>query len=1189
MAHAKLTTLGALKQKRISGMPDPPHNPQSELEHRSLTSQSNVSTSSSQPQQNQTINLPTDEPPSIGVFRRPRLRSTGTSGSTITQDSTIPLSPRQLNSSTHMPGPPPEEFKRKRPRVSKACTYCRKKKVKCDGNLPCSNCQENNEGECVYVADPEKKLKAPKPPTPSKPQKLNKAQTIQQLSLRLDKIETLLSVLTDEIRGTRQLASDNQYQSQLANLDENEIRPEKEIKNKQQTGKTSDNATSPEVQNNKFGSHSIIDIFTKSSLENIFQGLGPHNRIEVQDISHIGIIYNFFSHAFMDSICQPIKTTIRNRTDLMDNTFTDLSIPLEILNYLDDIYMVSYICDSSYVKSLFESYFKNNKKVYTKGPNSKLRSFTWSELMIMTVLIGLCISVIVDERNVGALKKDTKSSSSILQTVSDKQLVEIDSKCFFSAVFYYNRLVLCSEGVETVQALAIFVVYLQTVMSSVKLTHVPIAIAVRYAQDLGFHRIETYDGLSWHEHNTRKRLWWFCQTFEVSYCYRFGKPVIAREYRLASLIDDDKFTATVVQSSIEQMRTLWEEAKTLKDVSKLNELQENKTLHRCAAYFLYRMTKIRLQTFDLIYSISSQNVKLSKILTYIDQMNKDMQDLADIIQPPITICFYNDPRFFFKAENKPLDQVMAFDSAQDNILAMYMNFYQHLMTVNRTAIQEIPLTEENEPLIGKIKECRNISLESARTILHIVKGLNLISMPYSSFSWYMYEVFAAFCHLASLHFANPNTPEAELDLKLMIETSLKFFSYKNKAIKIQRNCIRQSLYDLTTRYLLLIFSNITNEEVKSKLFSKNKTLQKHLDLPVQFPEFYTSDSQLGVNLNSTSRLFEMWFRAYNFFNIASSSGGNNDGTRESSKPNSSNNESMRSSNANSTRNSNSSGHGSSMGNANTSTRASSEISNTVNDNYDKTPSRKKIDNILKHAISPLNSTKVRAQDYEDHLTDVTDQQSKQKFANPSTHHASHSIPANQLYTPQAKQSDKGEKAYNQELQRQTPQVHKQDYAPGSHPRQLHQIHHVSLASRPASRHLQPQPQPHRHLHQQPPPQHHQLHYLANYAPRYLDSSSTTSRHSQYSSNTVPQVYQVEWQQPSGQQLHIPFTLDPQSTQLEGVVPTIFESFDHMTDHVTDHNVTANDNPQLDMLAQFDHNFMSGSNMNEVPRLFDEND
>lgn len=118
---------------------------------------------------------------------------------------------------------------------------------------------------------------------------------------------------------------------------------------------------------------------------------------------------------------------------------------------------------------------------------------------------------------------------------------------------------------------------------------------------------------------------------------------------------------------------------------------------------------------------------------------------------------------------------------------------------------------------------------------------------------------------------------------------------------------------------------------------------------------------------------------------------------------------MRSSNANSTRNSNSSGKGSSMGNASTSTRASSEFSNTVNDNYDRTPSRKKIDNILKHAISPLNSTKVRSQDYEDHLTEVTDLQSKQKFANPSTHNASHSMPTNQLYTPQAKQSDKDQK------------------------------------------------------------------------------------------------------------------------------------------------------------------------------------
>lgn len=399
-------------------MPDPLLNHlQLHQEQSSLASQS-VTTNSSDQQQDPSMSSSTDQQPKPGLFRRPRLLSSGTNGSTITQDSTtIPLSPRQVNSSNQEQNLSSEEVNRKRPRVSKACTYCRLKKVKCDGNLPCFHCQESNDGDCVYVGDPRKKPKAralnpssknPPKTAPIKSPKVNKAQTIKQLSLKLDKIENLLGVLTDEIRGTKQ-SKGNRPLSPPIKIDEDDTGVKTEdVARSTDQGNHKPNV--PHITSNKFASHSILDIFSKSSLESMFQGLGPCNRVEVRDILHIGSIYNFFSHAFMDSICQPIKTTIRSRTDLIDNTFNNASIPLEILTYFDDIYIASYICDSSYVKSLFESYFNNNKKVYTKGPNSKLRSFTWSELMIMTILIGLCISILVDERNVNKMKKKTDAA-----------------------------------------------------------------------------------------------------------------------------------------------------------------------------------------------------------------------------------------------------------------------------------------------------------------------------------------------------------------------------------------------------------------------------------------------------------------------------------------------------------------------------------------------------------------------------------------------------------------------------------------------------------------------------------------------------------------------------------------------------------------------------------------------------------
>lgn len=46
---------------------------------------------------------------------------------------------------------------KKRERVSKACTFCRKKKIKCDGMMPCVHCINSNSSDCHYALDVVKK------------------------------------------------------------------------------------------------------------------------------------------------------------------------------------------------------------------------------------------------------------------------------------------------------------------------------------------------------------------------------------------------------------------------------------------------------------------------------------------------------------------------------------------------------------------------------------------------------------------------------------------------------------------------------------------------------------------------------------------------------------------------------------------------------------------------------------------------------------------------------------------------------------------------------------------------------------------------------------------------------------------------------------------------------------------------
>ena len=50
------------------------------------------------------------------------------------------------------PLPPPQPRKRRRPALS--CIQCRRRKIKCDRNMPCGQCISSKTSECQYSSDP---------------------------------------------------------------------------------------------------------------------------------------------------------------------------------------------------------------------------------------------------------------------------------------------------------------------------------------------------------------------------------------------------------------------------------------------------------------------------------------------------------------------------------------------------------------------------------------------------------------------------------------------------------------------------------------------------------------------------------------------------------------------------------------------------------------------------------------------------------------------------------------------------------------------------------------------------------------------------------------------------------------------------------------------------------------------------
>lgn len=71
------------------------------------------------------------------------------------------------------PPPPPSTQPRKRRRPALSCIQCRRRKIKCDRNMPCGQCISSKTSACQYSSDPAPQSKRPRgvndqyPVTPS--------------------------------------------------------------------------------------------------------------------------------------------------------------------------------------------------------------------------------------------------------------------------------------------------------------------------------------------------------------------------------------------------------------------------------------------------------------------------------------------------------------------------------------------------------------------------------------------------------------------------------------------------------------------------------------------------------------------------------------------------------------------------------------------------------------------------------------------------------------------------------------------------------------------------------------------------------------------------------------------------------------------------------------------------------------
>ncbi|KAI5956547.1 hypothetical protein KGF54_001022 [Candida jiufengensis] len=820
----------------------------------------------------------------------------------------------------------------KRIRTLLACQECKKRKVKCNGTYPCDNCVRSKRPRvCLYSErPPKKKQKLDKSKKQSKKGKsennekdekekesVNKeeAQTIphvdqaapiesettthitpkknedsseinvldkrmQKLEKVMEKMTKTMELLASQANPSAELNSEKSSETNSEATEDSNLTSSVSSKLRPRRQNITNNTYSMNPVELKSGhqytgSHSILIIFSKQSLDWMEQTLSEDGPEYIRPLRNLPIFLLSKMRHFMTKWVDPPLVDAHARKRLLESPFPrDSKLIFELVDiYFSELNTISILVDVAHIKSLFKSY-------YNKPSNlQKKKRFTLSELLIMTSVLLIGLTYKLDS---GGTKEMKTKLSKLLDSLTN------------NAIYYYQRLCVVSEGIETVEAILLFIIYLEFSWITSHLNYIPISVAIRYAQELGLHRSDSFAHLNFKEQERRRRVWWFCYYFDTEICFRGGKPPTINTNDVTTNSDQDMLEfclstanafSVVPSESDNPKRKLCLSAadeailgdttqplryRLLRNLKTMeNEESLNVSYYH---YFSLLLARIKSDSYHSLFEATAQAKDFEVLATTLESLNAEMLELARWSEEDERPRFYHDTNFKFACDEWSKGR-------KENVLALQLTYFSHLMIINRFPFI---LKTKSLEIDDRLLKFRNIALDSARTILVLIKQLNKSNTTVTFYNWLSYLPVSAFMILCGACLNHPSAPEVPSDIRLLIESSLGFFDIKGLSTEVNtiKAILGQGEEDISTQIFIKLMLRIVikNYENSSRItdFSDDKALQDHLNsLQTKFPELFTKYDNFNEGIIGASLFDDSSYKPFGYDSTSGRSSSSN--------------------------------------------------------------------------------------------------------------------------------------------------------------------------------------------------------------------------------------------------------------------------------------------------------------------------
>lgn len=705
-------------------------------------------------------------------------------------------------------------------RTKVACEFCRRRKIKCNGVKPCSNCVNGGRENCTYPKRVEEKKTSTK--------YTSNAKTVQLLYKRVESIESLLAKIANKFEETknegvgndegkeedmnkrfgvsngRRLEGSGSFSSETSSVGvENETR------------RSSRTEAAKSTLTQCFKSYSIFCIFSKASILWMEQALGNKDEELVTLIRNMPMVFG----DVLDSLTQ-MWLNANHDHQISHTPIPDSPVVFQLLEaYYENIHFATYICDLSYIREIFVRYYNQSFEGCDK--------LKFSELLIMNVSLALCL---IDVQNY----KDVSLEGMEAESFSEGHLYDLKTMLFNNAIFFYDKILVINEGIESVQAIFLLVLYMElSHISDFRIIYMLSSVAIRYAQEMGLHRCESFQDFPEKDVELRRRLWNFCHHSDIEFSYRCGKPPLINNSSVSTLTENDSYIFSVPMDPF---------MNTLSNDRMASECQV-KGIQAYYGYFFLILNRIRVRSYESLFSVKAQKDILcskEKVFQTLQSINNDMFRMALMMEPEVRPTLHYDRR----SDSRKNAKFQTLYDGECNIykehtLYLQLSFFSHLITINR--IPFLIDSYENDSVGFSLG---NLGLDAARTVLKIILPLDKTSSPSSFFNGLIVHPFLSFLSLVIHCLTFPTDSKTHNDCLLLIEVSRRFFSHKPNSLAKEwanrrKYDLKATATDFITRILLRLVLNVVSFESGRNYVAEVDGLAEHFEqCKLIYPELF---------------------------------------------------------------------------------------------------------------------------------------------------------------------------------------------------------------------------------------------------------------------------------------------------------------------------------------------------------------